>query len=207
MEDKQNSKVELNNPLNSTSDNIINNKNKNLSYTSPYDRAFFCPIVMLYIFAVAALIGSILLLIKGGGTLWLILLIFSILIFLGGYALGYSFANYESISVNLDKNSLIITKHNYIFCFLNKNNEITLKDINKVLIQKNEGFQPEEIDIHYELFDIIFKLNDDTEIKGITNISVEKDECLKVIGFARNAFPKSISIEGDIVDKYINYFD
>ena len=112
MENNQNSKEELNNPPNSTSDNLINNKNTNLSYTSPHDQAFLIPIVVIFIFAVAALITSILLLIKGEGIIWIILLIFSLLIFLGGYVLGYSFANYESISVNLDKNSLILTKHN-----------------------------------------------------------------------------------------------
>ena len=207
MENNQNSNEEINIPLNSTSDNLINNKNTNLSYISPHDLTFFVPITIIFIFGVFVLIGSILLIIYEGGFLWLILLIFSLLIFLGGYALGYNFANYESISVNLDKNSLIITKHNYIFCFLDKNNEINLKDIRKILIQKNEGFQTEEIDIHYELFDIIIKLNDDTEIKGISNLSVEKDECLKAISFARNAFPKFISIEGDIVNKYGNYSD
>ncbi len=80
-----------------------------------------------------------------------------------------------------------------IFCCFNKKIEIQIKDVQKVIIQ-NDNYE----DIGGSPIDaikVIFKLNNESEIKGCSKLLNSNNESYKIYKFIRSSLPENISVE------------
>ena len=77
------------------------------------------------------------------------------------------------------------------YCF-NKKIEIQIKDVQKVIIQNDnyEDFDGSIIDA----IKVIFKLNNESEIKGCSRLLNSNNESYKIYKFIRSSLPENISV-------------
>ena len=127
-----------------------------------------------------------------------------VLIFLIVYTLGITcFVNLLPFYVSFNINSflgIIQIKTIKLCCCFNKTKTIQINDIQKILIQKNNKVIFKNKNRQVDTIEVIFKLQNEREIKGCSGIININNENNKIYNFLRNSLPQNILIEGNLVN-------
>jgi len=106
----------------------------------------------------------------------------------------YSLYNIFTIDINL---GIIDIYSKKIFCCCNKKRIIEFNNIEQISIQTDTSKNIQTIGTSYKVFEVIFKLNNGKNIKGITGIELNS-EGNEVFRIFRDALPQNIPINGNL---------
>ena len=182
------------------SKDLINKRNDKLIYKSTFNRIGFTLIVSFYLIGIGALVGFILLGIYTDSSFWIFMILFPLFLIVLSSVFSCAITLYNSIIIDYEL-GLIITKTQKFFCCLSQTNSIGLIEIEQIIIQINQNIHYSNDGVYYNCFDVIFKLLNGNEIKGIDGLIDKKNESGKVIDFIKKNIPKTIPISGDLVEK------
>ena len=190
------------------SKDLINKRNDIKIYKSSFNRLGFTIILSFYIIGISTLIGFILLGKYTNSPFWLFMLFFPIFIIILSTIFSCTISLYNSIIIDYEV-GLIITRTQKFLCCLSQKNSFGLIEIEQIIIQKNKNIHYSNNGVHYNCFDVIFKLLNGQEIKGIDGLIDKNNECGKVIDFIKKNRPNTIPITGDLIEntKYSNDID
>ena len=82
------------------------------------------------------------------------------------------------------------------FCF-NKSKKIQINDVQKIIIQKDVSVKYVINGKQVDAIEVIFKLNNESEIKGCSGVFNTNNECNKIYNFLRFSLPENILVEGN----------
>ena len=122
------------------------------------------------------------------------LIVWTIIFTCGGGSIPF----YISFNINTYL-GIIKVKTIKLYCCFNKTKTIQINDIQKVLIQKDFKVKYVINGRPVDAIEVIFKLNNEREIKGCSGIMNSNNESNKMYNFLRNALPQNIPIEGNLV--------
>ena len=177
--------------------NLINNENKIYIYNSPFNCFSFSIIFSLLflgiiLFAVFIILGI-------DSDIWLFMLFIPIFLIILSIIFSCVLSLYDTIIIDLEL-GLITTKNNkFLFCFGQKHS-FGLIEVEQILIQINQNINYSKNYISYNCFDVIFKLLNGKEIKGIIGLIDKNNESQKIIGLLKKTIPSNIPINGDLVE-------
>ena len=191
------------NDINENEENIkdlINKRNDKKIYKSTFNRIGLTLIVSFYLIGIGALVGFILLGIYTDSSFWIFMIFFPLFLIVLSTIFSCLITLYNSIIIDYEV-GLIITKTLKFFCCLSHTNSIGLIEIEHIIIQINPNIHYSNNGVYYNCFDVIFKLLNGMEIKGIDGLIDKNNESGKVIDFIKKNIPKTIPISGDLVEK------
>ena len=127
-----------------------------------------------------------------------------VLIFLIFWTLGFTCGGgllpfYISFNINSFL-GIIQIKTIKLCCCFNKTKTIQINDIQKILIQKSNKVIFKNNNRQVDTIEVIFKLQNEREIKGCSGIININNESNKIYHFLRNSLPQNILIEGNLVN-------
>ena len=195
-EDENNKNISYDNP-NITNKKFIDGINKNVYYTQ-FNITVFLFFVIFFVLCSAIAICLFIIYLNGSKefiyyTLIPIGILIIILIISSMYPLF--------TQITIDRiNELIILKHCKILFCLNKTNYINLKEIEKVVIEKNTSVHYEINGVVYDGFNLVFIINKDKQIKGLIGEIDKNLESQKLFDFLREALPKNIPVSSDLME-------
>ncbi len=195
-EDENNKNISYDNP-NITNKKFIDGINKNVYYTQ-FNITVFLFFVIFFVLCSAIAICLFIIYLNGSTefiyyTLIPIGILIIILIISSMYPLF--------TQIIIDRiNELIILKHCKILFCLNKTNYINLKEIEKVVIEKNTSVHYEINGVVYDGFNLVFIINKDKQIKGLIGEIDKNLESQKLFDFLREALPKNIPVSSDLME-------
>ncbi len=195
-EDENNKNISYDNP-NITNKKFIDGINKNVYYTQ-FNITVFLFFVIFFVLCSAIAICLFIIYLNGSTefiyyTLIPIGILIIILIISSMYPLF--------TQITIDRiNELIILKHCKILFCLNKTNYINLKEIEKVVIEKNTSVHYEINGVVYDGFNLVFIINKDKQIKGLIGEIDKNLESQKLFDFLREALPKNIPVSSDLME-------
>ena len=115
------------------------------------------------------------------------------------------FPLFTKIIVDIQDDSIIIKQFKILFCF-NKGNYITLNEVKQIIIEKSSIVNYEN-GVPYGAYNLIFIMNKDKQIRGLSGEIDKNYESQKLFEFLRESIPKSIPISSDLMEineKYPN---
>ena len=131
----------------------------------------------------------------------IIYVIFFLILWTLGFTCGGGGALPFYISFNINAYSGIIEiKTIKLYCCFNKTKTIIINEIQKVLIQRDNSVKYEVNGRQVDAIEVIFVLNNESEIKGCSGIINSNNESNKIYHFLRNSLPQNILIEGNLVN-------
>ena len=110
-----------------------------------------------------------------------------------------SFPLFSKIIVDIPNELIIIKKIAILFCF-NNANYINLKEVEQITIDKNTNINYEIGGFKYGGYNLIFIINKDKVIKGLTGEIDKNFESQKLFEFLRESIPKNIPISSDMME-------
>ena len=178
--------------------NLINKENKIYIYKSPFNCFSFSMIFSMFLLGIVLFIAFIILGINS--DFWLFMLFIPIFILTLSLIFSCVSSLYDTIAIDLEL-GIITTKNNkFLFCFGQKQS-FGLIEIEQILIQINNNIDFSQNDVHYNCFDVIFKLLNGKEIKGIIGLVDKNNESQKIIEFLKKTIPSNIPINGDFLER------
>ena len=195
MEEKQNEIINIK----ENDKDLINKRNDKKIYKSSFNHIGFTLIISFYLIGIVALAGFILLGIYTDSSFWIFMLFFPIFLIILSTIFSCLITLYNQITIDYEI-GLIITKTQKFFCCLSQKNSFGLIEIEQIMIQKNPNIHYSNNGVSYNCFDVIFRLLNGLEIKGIDGLIDKNNESEKVIDFIRKNIPKTIPISGDLIE-------
>ena len=104
---------------------------------------------------------------------------------------------YYSINVEAAFGTITIYKKKMCFC-CNKKETIQVNELQQVIVQTDYSTNYEINGVHYNAFEIIFKLNDGREVKGCSGVIDKNGEGRRAFVVMRNALPQNIAFGGNL---------
>ena len=111
--------------------------------------------------------------------------------------LGSCISLYFSIDIENSFGTIIIKKVKLFFCF-SKKEILQVNDLQQVVVQTDYSTTYEINGVHYDAFEIIFKLNDGREVKGCSGVIDKNGEGRKAFNIVRSALPQNIAFGGNL---------
>ena len=195
-EDQNNKNISYDNP-NITNKKFIDGINKNIYYTQ-FNITVFLFFVIFFVLCSASAICLFIIYLNGSTEfIYYTFIPIGILIII----LILSSMSPLFTKIIIDRiNELIILKHCKILFCLNRANYINLKEIEKVVIEKNTSVHYEINGVVYDGFNLVFFINKDKEIKGLIGEIDKNFESQKLFDFLREALPKNIPVSSDLME-------
>ena len=182
-------------PPNSNQPSIQENKpynssGTNASYRTPCSFIKGIIVVVLFICSVGM---SIPIIISGELYLCIISIIFALIAII----MGSIFVLYYSIDVYAALGTIIINEKKICLC-CGRKEKIQINTLLQVIIQTDYSTNYKIGGVHYNAFEIIFKLKDGKEIKGFSGVIDKNGEGRRVFLLMRNALPQNIAFGGNL---------
>ena len=174
--------IQVNQPYNSSGTNA--------SYRTPCNCIIGTLVVVFFITGFGAFVMMILI---GELLFSFIPLIFVIVATIIGSVCGLCY----SIDVETAFGTITIYKKKMFFCF-NKKEIIQVNSLQQVIVQTDYSTNYEINGVHYNAFEIIFKLNDGKEVKGFSGVIDKNGEGRRAFVLIRNALPQNIAFGGNL---------
>ena len=169
--------IQVNQPYNSSGANAI--------YRSPLDCIICVFVVLFFIMGTGAAILTVYEGISSGDTNLLFIALFPLLFTLISCIMGSLMNVYFSINIQATFGTIIISKKKMCCCF-NKKEILQINDVQQVIVQTDSTFE------------IIFKLRDGREVKGLSGVTNINGEGRKAFVIIRNALPQNIAFGGNL---------
>ena len=122
---------------------------------------------------------------------------FPLIFTLAAIIMGSIFSLYHAINIETSFGTIIIKKVKICCCF-NKKTVIQINELQQIIIQTDYSTRYSINGAHYFGFEIIFKLVDGREIKGLSGVIDKNNEGRKVFSMLRNAVPQNIAFGGNL---------
>ena len=181
--------IQVNQPYNSSGANAI--------YKSPLDFIVCVIVTMFFIIGTGVAVTMLYLLISSGNTDLLFVALFSFLFTLISCIMGSLMNVYFSINIQATFGTIIISKKK-VFCCFNKKEILQIDDVQQVIVQTDHSTSYEINGVSYSAFEIIFKLRDGREVKGLSGVIDKDGEGRKAFAIIRNALPQNIAFGGNL---------
>ena len=176
---------------------LTEGKDKNIYFTELNTRIFLF-FVIFFVVCSAIIIGLFIMYLEGNTkAIYYIIIPIGILIFCS--IISSFFPLFSKIVVDIPNELIIITKFKILFC-LNKTNYINLKEVEQITIEKNTNIYYEVNGVAYGGYNLVFIINKDKEIKGLTGEIDKNSESQKLFEFLRESIPKNIPISSDLME-------
>jgi hypothetical protein len=187
---------------NTTYDYITNKKfvdgnTKNIYYTQFNFTVFIIFIIFFVVCSSITIIFIVLYLDGNEKFIYYIFIPLGILVFI--LIRTSFFPLFSKIIVDIPNESIIINKFTILFC-LNKTNYINLKEIEKISIEKNTKVHYENNGTVYDGFNLVFIINKDKVIYGLTGEIDKNFESQKLFDFLRESLPSNIPVSSDLME-------
>ena len=111
--------------------------------------------------------------------------------------LGSCISLYFSLEIENSFGTIVIKKVKLFFCF-SKKEILQINDLQQVVVQTDYSTTYEINGVHYDAFEIIFKLHDGREVKGCSGVIDKNGEGRKAFNIIRNALPQNIAFGGNL---------
>jgi len=111
--------------------------------------------------------------------------------------LGSCISLYVIINISSTSGTIIINKKKMCFCF-SKKEIVQINDLQQVTVQTDYSTHYEINGVHYDAFEIIFRLSDGREVKGCSGIIDKNGEGRRAFQIIRNALPSRIVFGGNL---------
>ena len=175
----------------------VNSYGSNVTYKTP------CNCIVGFIVTIFFIVGigvSLLMVTTGilNGDTETILFGFTPLIFsLVATILGSCISLYAIINISATSGLIIINKKKMCFCF-SKQEVVQINDLQQVIVQTDYTTNYEINGVHYNAFEVIFRLSDGREVKGCSGIIDKNNEGRRAFQIIRNALPSRIIFGGNL---------
>ena len=196
MEDIQNCNISNDN------ENLSFKKTNEVNYKNIYYTQMNLTLFLFFIifFIVCTFLSIVIFIIYLNGNETFIYYIFIPLGILGIASIISSiYPLFSRIKIDIPNDLIIIKNIKILFCF-NKTNYINLKEVEEIIIEKNTNVHYEINGVAYGGYDLIFRLNKDKEIKGLSGEIDKNLESQKLFEFLREGLPKKIPISSDLME-------
>ena len=111
--------------------------------------------------------------------------------------LGSCISLYVIINISATSGLIIINKKKMCFCF-SKQEVVQINDLQQVIVQTDYTTHYEINGVHYDAFEVIFRLSDGREVKGCSGIIDKDGEGRRAFQIIRNALPQRIVFDGNL---------
>ena len=111
--------------------------------------------------------------------------------------LGSCISLYVIINISASLGTIIINKKKMCFCF-SKQEVVQINDLQQVIVQTDYTTNYEINGVHYNAFEVIFRLSDGREVKGCSGIIDKNGEGRRAFLIIRNALPPRIAFGGNL---------
>ncbi len=195
MENKQDNNINYENSY-FENKNTIEDNNKYVYFTQ-LNLTIILSFVIFFVFCSTIAISLFIIYLNGNTTIiYLIFIPIGILIF--GSIVSSLFSLFTKIIVDIKNDSITIKQVKILFCF-NKTKYITLSKIEQIIVEKSTKVKYEN-GVPYGGYNLIFIVNKDKQIKGLTDEIDKNLESQKLFEFLREIIPKSIPISSDMME-------
>ena len=156
---------------------------------------FIC--VVFFIVGIAASAFMISTGISSGDSQQILFGLLPLIFTLVAFILGSCISLYFSIDIENSFGTISIKKTKLFFCF-SKKEIIEVNNLQQVIVQTDYSTNYEINGVHYNAFEIIFKLNDGREVKGCSGVIDKNGEGRRAFVVMRNALPQNIAFGGNL---------
>ena len=111
--------------------------------------------------------------------------------------LGSCISIYVIINISATSGIIIINKKKMCFCF-SKQEVVQINDLQQVIVQTDYTTHYEINGVHYNAFEVIFRLSDGREVNGCSGIIDKDGEGRRAFQIIRNALPPRIVFGGNL---------
>lgn len=197
MDENQNNNI-YNDNQNINNKKIMDKENEENIYYTQFNFTIFLFFVIFFVLCSAISIGLFIIYLNGKSE-YIYYIIIPIGIFIFCLIITSFFPLFTKIIVDI-RNELIIIKHFTILFCLNKTNNINLREIEQVTIEKNTNVHYEMNGVGYEGYNLVFIVNKGKEIKVLEGEIDKNFESQKIFDFLRESLPKDIPISSDLME-------
>ena len=195
-EEENNKNISYDNP-NITNKKFIDGINKNVYYTQ-FNITVFLFFVIFFVLCSAVAI-CLFIIYLNGSTEFIYYTFIPIGILIIILIISSMYPLFTQITIDRINELIILKQCKILFC-LNKTNYINLKEIEKVVIEKNTSVHYEINGVVYDGFNLVFIINKDKQIKGLIGEIDKNLESQKLFDFLREALPKNIPVSSDLME-------
>jgi len=181
--------IQVNQPYNSSGANAI--------YRSPLNCIICVIVTMFFIMGTGIAVLMVYLGISSGDTNLLFIALFPLLFTLISCIMGSLMSVYFSINIQATFGTIIISKKKMCCCF-SKKEILQINDVQQVIVQTDYSTTYQINGVPYSAFEIIFKLRDGREVKGLSGVIDKNGEGRKAFVIIRNALPQNIAFGGNL---------
>ena len=111
--------------------------------------------------------------------------------------LGSCISLYSIINISATLGTIIINNKKMCFC-CSKQQILQINNLQQVIVQTDYSTNYEINGVHYNAFEVIFKLSDGSEIKGFSGVIDKNGEGRRAFQVIRNALPQRIGFGGNL---------
>ena len=176
---------------------LYNSSGANAIYKSPLDFIVCVIVTMFFIIGTGAAVLLFYFGISSGDTGQTLAGLFPLLFTLISCIMGSLVTVYSSINIQTYLGTIIINKRKMCCCF-NKKEILQIDDVQQVIVQTDHSTSYEINGVSYSAFEIIFKLRDGREVKGLHGVIDKDGEGRKAFAIIRNALPQNIAFGGNL---------
>ena len=169
----------------------------NVQYRTPCNCIFGFICVVLFIVGIVVSVALVSQGISSGKSKEILFGLFPLFFTLVAIILGSCTSLYFSIDIENSFGTISITKVKLFFCF-SKKEIIKVNDLQQVIVQTDPTTNYEINGVHYDSFEILFKLNNGREVKGCSGVIDKNGESRKAFNVIRSALPPNIPFGGNL---------
>ena len=175
----------------------VNSYGSNVTYKTPCNCIIGFIVVIFFIVGIGVSLLMITTGILNGDTKSILFGLFPLIFSLAATILGSCISLYVIINISATSGLIIINKKKMCFCF-SKQEVVQINDLQQVIVQTDYTTHYEINGVHYDAFEIIFKLSDGREVKGCSGIIDKNGEGRRAFQIIRNALPPRIIFCGNL---------
>ena len=175
----------------------VNSYGSNATYKTPCNCIVGTIVVIFFIVGIGIFSFMIATGISSGQTETILFAFIPFIFALIATILGSCISLYVIINISATLGTIIINKKKMCFCF-SKQEIVQINDVQQVIVQTDYSTNYEINGVHYNAFEVIFKLVDGREVKGCSGIIDKNNEGRRAFQIIRNALPTRIVFGGNL---------
>lgn len=175
----------------------VNSYGSNATYKTPCNCIVGTIVVIFFIVGVGISALMVFLGISNHDVKLALIAFFPLIFAIVATILGSCISISVVLEISATLGTIVINKKKMCFCF-SKQEIVQINDLHQVIVQTDLSTNYEINGVHYNAFEVIFKLSDGREVKGCTGIIDKNGEGRKAFQIIRNALPSRIGFGGDL---------
>jgi len=175
----------------------VNSYGSDVTYRTPCNCIVGFIVVIFFIVGVGVFSFMIVNGISTGQTQTILMAFIPLIFSVVATILGSCISLYVIINISATSGLIIINKKKMCFCF-SKQEVVQINDLQQVIVQTDYTTHYEINGVHYDAFEVIFRLSDGREVKGCSGIIDKNGEGRRAFQIIRNALPQRIVFGGNL---------